>query len=83
MVDPTLRALQDEGYVLLREGCRTVARSLGVPEPAVEQEADRLHALVDGLAVHAATHPEVTTPARMREVIAVHLTGLGRRTETT
>ncbi|WP_149260614.1 TetR/AcrR family transcriptional regulator [Actinomadura sp. K4S16] len=82
MVDPDLGALQSEGYALLREGCRTVARSLDVPEPAVEYETDRLHALVDGLAVHAATHPEVTTPARMREIIAGHLAELARRAES-
>ncbi|MEV0661784.1 TetR/AcrR family transcriptional regulator [Actinomadura luteofluorescens] len=78
MVDPKLRALQSEGYGLLREGCRSLVRSLDVPEPAVECETDRLHALVDGLAVHAATHPHLTSPERMREILAVHLAGLGR-----
>ncbi|WP_141579479.1 TetR/AcrR family transcriptional regulator [Actinomadura sp. WMMA1423] len=81
MVDPKLGALQSEGYALLREGCRTVVRSLEVPASAGDREADRLHALVDGLAVHAATHPEVATPARMREVIAAHLAELCRPPE--
>jgi AcrR family transcriptional regulator len=81
MVDPELRALKDGSYDTLREGCRTlVGRLAGTGRAGldVELEADRLHALVDGLAVHAAIRPEVTTPERMRTIIARHLDELLR-----
>ncbi|MFI6522498.1 TetR/AcrR family transcriptional regulator [Spirillospora sp. NPDC050679] len=75
MVDPGLRALRDEGYDALRAGCRRVVALLGESAGAGEAElaAARLHALVDGLAVHAAMRPEDTTPERMAAVIARHL----------
>lgn len=61
-----------------RRGCRGLVRGLAVPEDDVEAETDRLHALVDGLAVHAAMRPDLTTPARMRMIIAAHLAELER-----
>lgn len=76
MVDPELRALRDTGYDKLREGCRALIRGLAEVDqagPDVELETDRLHALVDGLAVHAAMRPDVTTRDRMGTVIAHHL----------
>jgi BetI-type transcriptional repressor, C-terminal len=36
-------------------------------------EATRLHALLDGLAVHAVMRPESVTPERIKAVIARHL----------
>ncbi|ASR37210.1 hypothetical protein BAY61_21905 [Prauserella marina] len=44
----------------------------------VKGETDRLHALLDGLAVHAASRPEQATPQRMRAVLARHLDELER-----
>jgi hypothetical protein len=41
-----------------------------------ELEAGRLHALVDGLALHAVLAPEVTTPARHAEIPGAHLAAL-------
>lgn len=76
MVDPELRALRDRSFDTLRDGCRAMVRRLtgtGRPGPDVELEGDRLHALVDGLAVHAAMRPDLTTPERMRAIIARHL----------
>ncbi|MET8178314.1 TetR family transcriptional regulator C-terminal domain-containing protein [Streptomyces sp. NPDC005336] len=73
LVDSELRSLSDEGYELLREGCRRLVRDLAGDGPsatAVAGEADRLHALVDGLAVHAATRPEHNTPRRMPRHLA-------------
>ncbi|WP_433338756.1 TetR/AcrR family transcriptional regulator [Spirillospora sp. CA-294931] len=74
MVDPELRALRDEGHATLRAGCRALVAAL--TGTGVERETDRLHALVDGLAVHAAIDPEGTTPDRMRAAVAAHLDGL-------
>jgi AcrR family transcriptional regulator len=76
LVDPDLRALRDEGYEMLRAGCRALVRDLLPQETAdddIELETDRLHALVDGLAVHAATRPKPATPEDLTAVIARHL----------
>lgn len=75
LVDPDLRVLCEEAHAALRSGCRALVASL-TPEADTELETGRLHALVDGLAVHAALHPRTTTPARMRAAIAAHLDDL-------
>ena len=75
LVDPGLRALRDEGYRALRDGCRGLVAALA-SDADLELEAARLHALVDGLAVHAATRPGETTPERMREVVRAHVAAL-------
>jgi len=43
------------------------------PELDVSYESERLHALIDGLAMHATIDPETTTPARQAEIPARHL----------
>lgn len=86
LVDPELRALRDEGYAVLRDGCRALVGSLTRPASGgagAEVAADRLHALVDGLAVHAATRPDITTPERMRAIVAAHLDDLQRARSAT
>lgn len=72
LVDPELRALCEEAYDSLRTGCRELVRDLA-PGGDLELETDRLHALVDGLAVHAAMRPEHATPTRLRAALARHL----------
>ncbi|MEV7234059.1 TetR family transcriptional regulator C-terminal domain-containing protein [Streptomyces sp. NPDC051020] len=76
MTDPELRALRDEGYDMLRAGCRGLVAGLIGPGRDPEREAARLHALLDGLAVHAAMRPDVDTPDVLRAVIADHLAEL-------
>jgi AcrR family transcriptional regulator len=79
LVDPQLRALRDEGYDLLRDGCRRQVLRLAGPAPAgldVDLETDRLFALLDGLAVHAAMRPAQATPDRLTAVLARHLDDL-------
>jgi BetI-type transcriptional repressor, C-terminal len=39
----------------------------------VALEASRLHALLDGLALHAVMRPELVSPSRINAVIARHL----------
>lgn len=76
LIDPQLRALRDEAYDLLRAGCERWTRQLLPPEAAeldVDLETERLFALLDGLAVHAATRPERTTPDRLLAVLNHHL----------
>ncbi|MER7172777.1 TetR/AcrR family transcriptional regulator [Streptomyces mesophilus] len=79
MTDPTLRALREESYDRLRAGCRGLVTGLIGPGRDPELESARLHALVDGLAVHAAMRPDAATAESMRAVIAAHLSEL--RTE--
>ena len=39
-------------------------------------EIERLHALIDGLALHAAVQPGRTTPARARRLLRLHIDSL-------
>lgn len=76
MVDPELRAQCEQAYDALRAGCRLLVAELA-PGADVDLEAGRLHALVDGLAVQAATRPDLVTPAHLRAVLIRHLDDLG------
>ena len=72
LVDPELRELRASAHAGLRGLCRTAAELLG----ADEAEAERLHALVDGLALHAVLDPGTTTPARIARLLAAELDAL-------
>lgn len=79
MVDPALRALRDEGYDALRDGCKTMITDLsaaGLAPTDIQAETQRLHALLDGLAVHAATRPDIHTAQSLAAAIARHLDAL-------
>lgn len=73
-VDPELRALRDRAHVGVRELCASAAQLIG----AGPADAERLHALIDGLAMHAVLDPATTTPARQRELLAAELDAMGR-----
>lgn len=74
LVDPDLRELRDRAHAGLRDLSRSALELIGAA--ATEREAERLHALIDGLALHAVLAPEVTTPKRQVELLAAHLDGL-------
>jgi AcrR family transcriptional regulator len=74
LVEPGLRELRDRAHLGLRSLCRAAVELLGVPEP--EREAERVHALIDGLALHAVLDPATTTPARQTELLAAQLDAL-------
>lgn len=79
MVDPALRALRDEGYDALRDGCKTMITDLsaaGLAPTDIPAETQRLHALLDGLAVHAAMRPDIHTAQSLTAAIAHHLDAL-------
>ncbi|MEV0594478.1 TetR/AcrR family transcriptional regulator [Nonomuraea cavernae] len=81
MVDPALRALRDEGYDVLRACCQAIVADLsaaGLAPADVPAEVERLHALLDGLAVHAAMRPDIHTAASLTAAIAQHLDALAR-----
>jgi BetI-type transcriptional repressor, C-terminal len=46
------------------------------PELSLELETSPLHAVLDGLALHAIAMPQATTPGRMRNVLRAHLDAL-------
>ena len=71
-VDPGLRALRDRAHVGVRALCEGAARLIG----ASPLDAQRLHALVDGLALHAVLDPATTTPQRQRALLAAELDAL-------
>ena len=77
LVDPRLRELRDRAHDAMRGLCRNAVELLGADD--LEREAERLHALVDGLALHAVHAPDVTTPERQIELIAAHLDSLPSR----
>ncbi|MEU4389811.1 TetR family transcriptional regulator C-terminal domain-containing protein [Kribbella sp. NPDC023855] len=77
LVDPELRECAERSYDALRAGCRRWVAAIAGDQVEVEVEADRLHAVIDGLAVHAATRPEVATAEKLREVLVRHLDTLG------
>jgi AcrR family transcriptional regulator len=77
LVDPELRQLRDESHDAVRGVCRQAVGLLGAAQP--DLEAERLHALVDGLAQHAILAPGVTTPDRQREILDAHLRSLKTR----
>jgi hypothetical protein len=78
LVDPGQRAIHQRIHDELNGACATALTLLadaGLP-PAnldIRLEAARLHALLDGLAVHAVTRPEQVPPERIKAVIARHL----------
>jgi AcrR family transcriptional regulator len=77
-VDSSLRPLRDETHARVRDLCRhslELLRAAGETRPDldVSYESERLHALIDGLAMHATVDPETTTPARQLGVLSRHL----------
>jgi AcrR family transcriptional regulator len=79
MVEPQLRALRDEGYDALRAGCQAMITDLsaaGLAPTNLGAQTERLHALLDGLAVHAAMRPHIHTARKLRAAIAHHLDAL-------
>jgi AcrR family transcriptional regulator len=79
--DADLRAQREETHQALRllvRDCLAALAEAGLmrPELSLEVETSRLHALLDGLALHGVTSPETTTPRRMRATLRAHLDAL-------
>ncbi|WP_369259555.1 TetR/AcrR family transcriptional regulator [Geodermatophilus amargosae] len=78
---PALAALRDRSAEDLFALCRwvlTVLADAGDLRPGSDPslEAERLYAVLDGLAVHAATRPAALPAGRVRQVLAAHLDSL-------
>jgi AcrR family transcriptional regulator len=77
-VDPRLRPLRDDTHARVRGLCRRSVETLrdhgnARPNLDVSLETERLHALIDGLAMHATLDPETTTAGRQVEILSEHL----------
>jgi AcrR family transcriptional regulator len=71
LVRGELRQLWTDVHRELRNACSFAVESLGVDD--VDDEARRLQAIIDGLAVHAALSPEDADPQRLTAVLTHHL----------
>lgn len=81
LVDPSLRRLRAEAEQLLLDGCRNLLAALVVsgdarPELDLDLEAERLNAVVDGVALHAMSRPRKVPARVMRAVVEAHLDSL-------
>jgi AcrR family transcriptional regulator len=74
LVEPELRELRDRAHLGLRSLCTSAVELLGASDAA--REGERLHALVDGLALHAVLAPDVTTSERQVELLDAYLSGV-------
>jgi AcrR family transcriptional regulator len=73
LADPALRELRDRAHEGLRGLCASALELIAAPASVGDAEPERLHALIDGLALHAVLDPGVTTPERQIELLAAHL----------
>jgi AcrR family transcriptional regulator len=79
LVDPQLRARHVEVDEELRKACVAALEELGSDgrlRPGLDLEAERLHGLLDGLALHTAMRPDRMSPELIRSVLARHLDSL-------
>jgi AcrR family transcriptional regulator len=80
LIDPALRDQHNEVHAALHQACASSLETLAAGHadngqaPAVETE--RLHALIDGLAVHTALRPDLMTPEQIVAVLRRHLDAL-------
>jgi AcrR family transcriptional regulator len=74
LVRRELRDVWDEVHRAQRHACALAVKQLGAAAVAIE--ARRLHALLDGLAVHAALSPDDAAPDRLIAVVRRHLNSL-------
>ena len=76
MADPLLSSIYARGHDSLRELCLAVIQA-GVSKVDAQIEAGRLHALIDGLAMHLLSrrHPHAIEAAS--QILSAHLDSLG------
>ncbi len=82
LVDPDQRAIHQRIHDELNGACATAITLLAdaglVPgDLDLALEVARLHAILDGLAIHAVMRPERVPPSRITAVITHHLDSLG------
>jgi AcrR family transcriptional regulator len=82
LIDPQLHAQHNQVHDALHQACRSALETLAVHGPAdaspAALQAERLHALIDGLAVHTALRPDLMPPDSIVAVLRLHLDALHR-----
>ena len=81
LIDPALRHQHNEVHEALQQACTRSLEALAAAGRADAglasgPEAERLHALIDGLAVHTALRPDLMTPEQIVTVVRLHLDAL-------
>jgi AcrR family transcriptional regulator len=81
LIDPELRAQHNEIYDALHQACASALEALAAAgradaSAATALQAERLHALTDGLAVHSALRPDLMPPEQIEAVVRLHLDAL-------
>jgi AcrR family transcriptional regulator len=81
LTDPELRVQHDEVHDALHQACASAIDTLAAAGPdnagtATALQAERLHALTDGLAVHTALRPDLMRPEHIVAVLRLHLDAL-------
>jgi AcrR family transcriptional regulator len=81
LVDPALAELSSRVYQEMKEGIRRVIEGikntgLSSSDLNIEEEAERLHALIDGLALHGVMKPALFTGDKMKGILRRHLSSL-------
>jgi AcrR family transcriptional regulator len=81
LIDPDLRVQHDEVHDALHQACASAIETLAAAglanaATATALQAERLHALTDGLAVHTALRPDLMRPERIVAVMRLHLDAL-------
>jgi AcrR family transcriptional regulator len=87
LVDSQLRARHEQVAEELRRACLGALHELGSggrlrPGLDLRLEAERLHGLLDGLALHAAMQPDKMSPRLIRSVLGRHLDSLDPKKDT-
>src|SRR5918994_2613481 len=81
LIDPELRAQHSEVHDALHQACASALETLAAAGradagAATALQAERLHALIDGLAVHTALRPDLMSPEQIIAVVCLHLDAL-------
>jgi BetI-type transcriptional repressor, C-terminal len=81
LIDPELRGQHNEVHDALHQACASAIETLAAAGrahagAATALQAERLHALTDGLAVHTALRPELMAPEQIVAVVRLHLDAL-------
>jgi AcrR family transcriptional regulator len=81
LIDPELRAQHSEVHDALHQACASALETLAAAGranagAATALQAERLHALTDGLAVHTALRPDLMPPEQIVAVLRLHLDAL-------
>jgi AcrR family transcriptional regulator len=85
LIDPELRDQHNEVHDALHEACASSLATLAAAGradagPTTALQVERLHALLDGLALHTALRPDLMPPEQILAVMRLHLAALENKT---